>query len=214
MAALKQSVLAGLALAVACIPAGTRAQTEDDPIGRWQPFIIEAAARFGIPQAWIKAVMQAESGGRTVMHGQPITSKAGALGLMQLMPETYAEMRERHGLGTDPQEPRDNILAGTAYLRAMQDRFGYPGLFAAYNAGPARYRQHLSTGEVLPKETISYLAALDARVPPGGRLASKPPSAGPLKPVNLAAASSLFFVQNGARLSETQATPFVLRRSR
>ena len=58
------------------------------------------------------------------------------MGLMQLMPATWAAMRAEHGLGHDPHDPRDNILAGTAYLRAMYDRFGYPGLFAAYNAGP------------------------------------------------------------------------------
>ncbi|GLS35130.1 hypothetical protein GCM10010869_07180 [Mesorhizobium tianshanense] len=48
--------------------------------------------------------------------------------------------REMRGLtvGPDPHDPRDNILAGAAYLRAMQDRYGFPGLFAAYNAGPER----------------------------------------------------------------------------
>jgi soluble lytic murein transglycosylase-like protein len=48
-------------------------------------------------------------------------------------------MRGRLGLGTNPHDPRDNILAGTLYLRLMYDRFGYPGLFGAYNAGPGRY---------------------------------------------------------------------------
>jgi hypothetical protein len=66
-------------------------------------------------------------------------------------------MRDAHGLGPDPHDPRDNILAGTAYLRAMYDRFGYPGLFAAYNAGPARYAGHLASGNPLPAETRAYL---------------------------------------------------------
>ena len=79
------------------------------------------------------------------------------MGLMQLMPATWAAMRAAHGLGRDPHDPRDNILAGTAYLRAMYDRFGYPGLFAAYNAGPGRYAAHLATGRALPAETRAYL---------------------------------------------------------
>ena len=109
--------------------------------------------------------MRAESGGRTTLDGRPITSRAGAMGLMQLMPGTWAEMRVKHDLGSDPHDPRDNILAGSAYLRAMYDRFGYPGLFAAYNAGPARYAEHLATGRRLPAETIAYVAAV-GRTPP------------------------------------------------
>lgn len=98
----------------------------------WSGHIAEASARFGVPQGWIRRVIRAESGGRTMLDGRPTTSRAGAMGLMQLMPGTWREMRAAHGLGADPHDPRDNILAGTAYLRAMHDRFGYPGLFAAY----------------------------------------------------------------------------------
>lgn len=57
------------------------------------------------------------------------------MGLMQLMPATWRDTRELLGLGADPHNAHDNILAGTFYLRPMYDRFGYPGLFAAYNAG-------------------------------------------------------------------------------
>lgn len=109
--------------------------------------------------------MEAESAGRTILNGRPITSRAGAMGLMQLMPGTWAEMRAAHGLGPDPHDPRDNILAGTAYLRAMYDRFGFPGLFAAYNAGPARYAEHLATGRPLPTETVAYVAAVGSTSP-------------------------------------------------
>jgi hypothetical protein len=49
-------------------------------------------------------------------------------------------------------------LAGVAYLRAMHDRYGYPGLFAAYNAGPGRYEAYLRGRRGLPAETRSYLA--------------------------------------------------------
>lgn len=130
------------------------------PVDRWSGYIAEASARFGVPQEWIRRVMRAESGGRTVLNGRPITSRAGAMGLMQLMPGTWAEMRAAYRLGADPHDPRDNILAGTAYLRAMHDRFGYPGLFAAYNAGPARYARHLATGRRLPAETVAYVATV------------------------------------------------------
>lgn len=127
---------------------------------RWGSEVREASHRFGIPEYWIRNVIAAESGGRAFMAGHPIVSSAGAMGLMQLMPETWTEMRALHRLGQDPFDAHDNILAGTAYLRAMYDRFGYPGLFAAYNAGPSRYSRHLRVGEGLPDETVAYLAKL------------------------------------------------------
>ena len=139
---------------------GVADQSVARQIDRWEWHIEEASARFGIPQSWIRRVIRAESGGRTRLHGRPITSSAGAMGLMQLMPGTWAEMRAAHRLGPDPHDPRDNILAGTAYLRFLFDRFGYPGLFAAYNAGPRRYADHLATARPLPAETIAYVAAV------------------------------------------------------
>jgi soluble lytic murein transglycosylase-like protein len=132
----------------------------DAALDLWQEFIAEASRRFGVSETWIRAVMQAESGGRAMLDGRPITSRAGAMGLMQVMPDTYQEMRRVHGLGADPHDPRDNILAGTAYLRAMYDRYGYPGLFAAYNAGPERYDEYLRDGRPLPPETRAYLATI------------------------------------------------------
>lgn len=127
-------------------------------VGKWKAEIAEASRRFSIPAEWIARVMNAESGGRTWINGRPATSPAGAMGLMQLMPATWNEIRLRHGLGDDPHQPRDNILAGTAYLKDMYDRFGYPGLFAAYNAGPGAYARHLQAGSPLPRETRTYLA--------------------------------------------------------
>ncbi len=117
--------------------------------------ITEASQRFRIPERWIRAVMQVESAGRV-----RAVSSAGAMGLMQIMPDTWAALRIRHRLGRDPFDPRDNILGGTAYLREMYDRFGAPGFLAAYNAGPERYRQHLETGRALPRETRLYMARL------------------------------------------------------
>jgi soluble lytic murein transglycosylase-like protein len=129
-----------------------------------QPFITEAAARFPVPDVWIRAVMAAESGGRLELDGKPIISPAGAMGPMQVMPETYEEMRRRYGLGPDPYDPENNILAGTAYLAELYRRFGSPGVFAAYNAGPDRYQQYLDIGRPLPAETEAYLAALQTLV--------------------------------------------------
>lgn len=150
-------------------------------IDRWHPFVAEASERFGIPQDWITAVMQAESGGHTHRNGRLIVSRAGAMGLMQLMPATWAAMRVEHGLGHDPHDPRDNILAGAAYLRAMYDRFGYPGLFAAYNAGPGRYAEHLGAAKPLPAETLAYI-----------RQVTRTPVTEP-SPTPIVAASPLFF---------------------
>ena len=133
-----------------------------DPVADWAGEIAEASARFGIDRLWVEAVMRAESGGRTLWQGRPITSSAGAMGLMQLMPGTWADMRRLHGLGLNPHDPHDNIVAGTAYLAAMNQRFGYPGLFGAYHAGPERYRLFLSQGRSLPPETRAYMAGITA----------------------------------------------------
>lgn len=152
MGALRVS-LAALALALSA-PAAA------EPLHRFEAHIAEASLRFGIPAAWIERVIRAESGGRTVLAGRPITSHAGAMGLMQLMPGTWRDLRAELALGTDPHQPRDNILAGTAYLRKMYDRFGYPGLFAAYNAGPSRYAEALKGRRSLPAETRAYLVAV------------------------------------------------------
>lgn len=129
-------------------------------VARWRPYVDEASARFGVPIDWIEQVMHAESRGHTHRNGRPIRSRAGAIGLMQLMPGTWSDVRARLGLGHDPDAPRDNILAGTFYLRLMYDRFGYPGLFAAYNAGPGRYAQYLAGRLALPSETVGYLASV------------------------------------------------------
>lgn len=131
-----------------------------EPVDRWATEIARASARFGVPEIWIRRVMRVESGGETILRGQPIASRAGAMGLMQLMPGTWRDMRLALGLGDDPHDPADNILAGTAYLRLMYDRFGYPGLFAAYNAGPKRYAAFLAGLRRLPAETRAYVAAV------------------------------------------------------
>lgn len=121
----------------------------------WASDIREASKRFVIPERWIRAVIQVES-----TNDKAAVSPKGAMGLMQIMPATWEELREKHCLGDDPFLPRDNILAGAAYLREMLDRFGRHGFLAAYNAGPTRYQQHLATGRPLPAETIDYVRKL------------------------------------------------------
>ncbi|WP_265975393.1 lytic transglycosylase domain-containing protein [Brucella intermedia] len=118
--------------------------------------IAKASQRFGVPAHWIRAVLRAESAGDV-----RAISTAGAQGLMQVMPDTWAGLRVRYRLGRDPYDPRDNILAGTAYLREMWDRYGnVAAMLAAYNAGPGRYDDHRATGSPLPAETRAYVAAL------------------------------------------------------
>src|SRR5690349_8783774 len=124
----------------------------EDP---WGPYIREDSARYRVPERWVRAVMQQESGGE-----QQATSPVGAMGLMQVMPATYDELRVRHRLGDDPYDPHNNILAGTAYIREMYDRYGSPGFLAAYNAGPDRVDSYLAGQAGLPDETVNYLAAI------------------------------------------------------
>lgn len=132
-------------------------------IERWTPYIQEASRRFGVAEDWIRAVMRMESGGRTLSDDKrPITSRAGAMGLMQVMPDTYRDMREQHGLGADPHDPHDNVLAGTAYLRWLYDKYGYPKMFAAYNAGPGTLEAQLAGARKLPSETRNYVRGIAA----------------------------------------------------
>lgn len=166
--------MAPLKLALATFALLVAVPARADPVAQWQPHIAEASARFGIPVDWIGRVIRAESGGRTMIGGRATTSHAGAMGLMQLMPGTWAAMRARLRLGSNPHDPRDNILAGTFYLRMMYDRFGYPGMFAAYNAGPGRYAAYLEGRSRLPRETVAYLQTVT-----GASAPTPPPQTGP-----------------------------------
>lgn len=125
---------------------------------RWKGETATAAKRFNIPEIWIRAVIQVESGGRTMMaEKQPIRSSKGAMGLMQLMPQTYADMRVQYGLGPDAYSPHDNIVAGSAYLKWLRGKYGYPQMFAAYNDGPGHLDRRLKNAGLLPLETRNYL---------------------------------------------------------
>jgi len=126
----------------------------------WGPYVNEAAGRFDVPPQWIRQVMRAESGGHLYENGQLITSWVGAMGLMQVMPETYDGLRIRYSLGDDAYDPHNNILAGTAYIREMYDLYGAPAFLAAYNAGPARLDDYLNNVRPLPDETRHYVAKI------------------------------------------------------
>ena len=132
----------------------------------WGPYITEAAAKYDVPERWIREVMRQESGGNLFnRNGQLITSGAGAMGLMQVMPGTYDELRARYReLGDDPFDPHNNIMAGTAYIREMYDIYGAPGFLAAYNAGPGRLDDYLTRNRTLPEETRRYVASIGPKI--------------------------------------------------
>jgi hypothetical protein len=138
---------------------GLRARDAHPPQNDVAGAIEEASRRFRIPTAWVRVVMRAESDG----DANSVSDK-GAIGLMQLMPKTYAELWPKLGLGSDPFDPRDNILAGAAYLSEMFDRYGAKGFLAAYNAGPQRYEDYLFRSRPLPAETTDYVAQLASRL--------------------------------------------------
>jgi soluble lytic murein transglycosylase-like protein len=145
-------------LIVACFAEAAHGQTA--AIDRWEGLIGEAARKFNLPEAWIRSVMRVESGGNTILQGRQITSPAGAMGLMQIMPSTWGYLRGRYGLGPDPYDPHDNIFAGAAFLRELYLQYGYPNMFAAYSAGPSRVDSFMAGASNLPAETRSYLSRL------------------------------------------------------
>ena len=172
-------LLSGLSLAAAPVSPGHAQTVPPAPADASAPsaaFVAEASQRFGIPVTWIRALMRAESA-----NDARAVSPKGAMGLMQIMPDTWAYLRARYRLGGDPFDPRENIIAGTAYMRELYDRYGAPGFLAAYNAGPGRYDEHLANGRPLPAETRGYLAQLAPLV------GSEPSAAA----VNVAAADPL-----------------------
>jgi soluble lytic murein transglycosylase-like protein len=149
-------IVSQIAVSTVFVPSAiAQIATRSESVDRFAKFIDEACDRFAVPAHWVRAVMQVESSG----DAHAISSR-GAMGLMQLMPSAWVELSVRYGLGLDPFDPRDNILAGTAYLREMHDRFGSAGFLAAYHAGPTRYEQHLATGQPLRPETIAYIASV------------------------------------------------------
>lgn len=154
------AVTAGVPSGAAAEPPPARPPARAASSDPWAAHVTEAAERFEIPGCWIRAVMAAESDGDAGRR-----SPKGAIGLMQIMPGTWDELRTQYDLGSDPWEPRTNILAGAAYLRQMHDRYGsIDAMLAAYNAGPQRYDAHRTSGRSLPAETIVYVAKVASMI--------------------------------------------------
>jgi soluble lytic murein transglycosylase-like protein len=99
----------------------------------WDDYLHASSQKHSVPIELLKAICVAESGMNPSAH-----SKAGAIGLMQLMPQTA------EGLGVkDPWDPQQNIEGGALYIRKQIDRFGdYELALAAYNAGPGNVRKY------------------------------------------------------------------------
>lgn len=164
-------------------------------------FVAEASRRFDVPATWIRAVMQAESDGDV-----RAVSPKGAMGLMQIMPGTWADLRARYHLGADPFDVHDNILAGAAYLRELYERYGAPGFLAAYQAGPGRYDEYLATGRPLPADTRAYVATLAPVVgaaPGNGDLAVADPQAWMRAPLFAVRGESASAAANAAHGSQS-----------
>jgi cell division protein FtsN len=170
--------LGGIALLAACSSQGPKIDARQEasqylahashnytppgpPEDPWGPYITEASQRYDVPGRWIREVMRVESGGHLYdSSGQLITSPVGAMGLMQIMPDTFDYLKSRYSLGDDPYDPHNNILAGSAYIREMYDIYGSPGFLAAYNAGPKRLDDYLAGLRSLPDETRRYVAMI------------------------------------------------------
>lgn len=113
---------------------------------RIEKWINWAAEKVGLKTSWLKAVALIESGGN---HNT--ISPAGAIGVMQLMPETAK------ALGVNPYNLKENILGGAIYLRQQLDEFGsLPLALAAYNAGPEAVRKYRGIPPF--RETVTYVA--------------------------------------------------------
>ena len=152
---------------------------------QWDGPIAQASDRLHVDRALIHAVMQVESAACERIDGKLTTSPAGAMGLMQIMPATWDRYRERLDLGTDPYNPPDNILAGTAYLHDLIEQLGLFEGLAAYFAGPSAVIDNRNDRTLPSSATLRYvhdvlgmLAAEPAR--PTSRVTV---SNGPLSPL-------------------------------
>ncbi|MGN6690896.1 MAG: lytic transglycosylase domain-containing protein [Sphingopyxis sp.] len=145
----------------AAVPVPARAEPSPSPLSTCAPHAAEAATRSALPENIILRVMHVESRGRA-----NAISPKGAMGCMQIMPATWRYLTARHRLGGDPWDPRFNMIGGALYLAELARQFGFPGAYAAYNAGPARYARHVRGHAPLPAETVAYMASLSGTVLP------------------------------------------------
>ncbi len=125
-----------------------RARVVTKRLTRYDPVIKEASRRQSVPVPLLKAVIKAESD-----YNPRAVSKAGAMGLMQIMPQNFKEFDLHH-----PFNPRENIMAGTRYLKELMEHFGGKlGLaLAAYNAGPDAVERYMAIPPY--PETVDYVS--------------------------------------------------------
>jgi soluble lytic murein transglycosylase-like protein len=123
----------------------------------WSGQIQEAADRFHVNRELISAVIQVESNSCERLDGKFATSAAGAMGLMQVMPSTWNKYRERLHLGTNPYDPLDNILAGSAYLHDLVQQFGMLDGLAGYFAGPSSVMNANNNDVLASPATLRYV---------------------------------------------------------
>jgi soluble lytic murein transglycosylase-like protein len=117
--------------------------------GNYDSIIEKASGTYGVDKGLIHSVIEAESG-----FDPDATSSKGAMGLMQLMPDTA------RGLGVkNAYDPEQNIMGGTRFLKYLLDRYNgdVPLALAAYNWGPGNVERR--TGS-FPEETRSYVSRI------------------------------------------------------
>ena len=114
---------------------------------KYDHFISEASIKYGVSFSLLKALIKVESN-----FNPKAVSKAGAMGLMQIMPENFDALKI-----TNPFNPRENILGGTLYLKQLMTRFEgkLPLALAAYNAGPSRVARYKKIPPI--EETENYV---------------------------------------------------------
>jgi len=122
---------------------------------KYENMVAAEAERIGLDPSIAVHALYKETG--NLKNPESARSRAGALGVMQLMPKTAKE------LGVDPLNPEENIRGGVMYLKKMYDKYQDPTLaLAAYNAGPGRVDKALKSGQgiaALPRETQNYVMA-------------------------------------------------------
>jgi soluble lytic murein transglycosylase-like protein len=167
MSRLSHCALAVLAIATFAAPSA-RAGAAARDAGACAAHAPEAARRSGLPLGTVFGVMAAESAGNP-----RAVSPKGAMGCMQIMPATWTYLTNRYALGPDPFDARMNMIGGALYLAELAARYGFPGAYSAYNAGPGRYQRYVAGRAALPAETIAYAARIAGGTAP--RVATAPP---------------------------------------